>query len=617
VVAADGVGRETQPDGPPADRSIGYHSPSIEEYVPAFGVAPTIAYALLFGVAGVVCSVGIAAARRIEDDDTRYGVIGLLATSGGWAITHAVLLLVPSVRLKTAVYLVGLILGFSTVFAWLYFCSAYTGRTYHRQRAYRRAGVVLYLAVVAVKITNPFHHLYFTTGVVAEPFPHLAIQQGLFHWIVTGISYLLAGVGMFALFEAFAESEYDATPLAVLVSLAGLPVVLDVVGYATPLLLDMIHAPLGVAAFTLGVLFVYEDRFFAVQLTEGVEGPTIFLDDDGRIREFNHAARRLFPTLDDGVGDPVDAVPALAAALDSDEDVVTVAVETGQPPVESRRSPNSEAPRAPDIPRDGSGESAGADVERRHYVVSQNAFEVGQGSLGRIVVLSDVTRIERQRRELERHNRQLKELSEGMRHELRNAVTIVRGNVKWATTQLEDGDVDRAREALRTATDTTDRTTQLMNDFATLAQYGRTMTDPVPVGVREMARAAWPDGDAGATLAVEGDGTVEADPVRFELLFSRAFEFALDNGASTVTVGISEDRVTITDDGDPPEGEVERYFDYGDAVANTTTGTALPMVRTLAQVHGWSATIDPDYRDGVRIVVSWTSPRPESDGVRF
>ncbi|AZH24634.1 histidine kinase N-terminal 7TM domain-containing protein [Haloplanus aerogenes] len=537
-------------------------------------LSPAVAYALAFALAGGVCAVGTVHARLIEDADTRRGLVALLATSGSWAITHAVLLLVPSTELKTAVYLVGLILGFSTVFAWLYFCSAYTGRQYHRRPAYRRAAVALYLLVVAVKVTNPIHHLYFTTAMVSTPFPHLAIRQGLFHWVVTGLSYTLAAVGMFALFEMFANSEYDATPLAVLVGLAGLPVVFDVVGYATPLLLDMIHAPLGVAAFTLGVLFVFENRFLAIQLTEGVEGPTIFLDDSGRIREYNHAARRLFPGLDDAVGDPADTVPELAAVLADDEETVTVTV----------------------------------DGERRHYVVSENAFEIGQGTLGRIVVFLDVTQLEHQRRELERHNQQLENLSDGMRHELRNAVTIIRGNVRWAIEQLEAGNVNDARSALRKATDTTDRTTRLMNDFATLAQYGRTVTDSTPVEFREVVDAAWPD-DADATLTVDGSGSVEADPARFELLFTRAFEFVLDSGASTVVVERRDDGVTITGDGEPPAGDPERYFDYGDAVSNATSGTALPMVRTLAQVHGWDAALDSDDEDGIRLVVTWAASR--------
>ncbi|WP_338741369.1 histidine kinase N-terminal 7TM domain-containing protein [Haloplanus salilacus] len=537
-------------------------------------MSPATGYALVFVAATVSCAAGVVRARDVEDAETRRGLVVLLATSGGWAASHAALLVLPAEALKTAVYLFGLILGFSTVFAWLYFCSAYTGRTYHRRTAYRWAGVALYLGVVAVKVTNPIHHLYFTTGFVSTPFDHLAIQQGMFHWVVTGLSYALATVGMFALFEAFADAEYDATPLAVLVGLAGAPVVLDIVGYATPLLIDMIHAPLGVAAFAVGVLFVFEDRFFAVQLTEGVEGATIFLDDDGRIREYNHAARRLFPALDGAVGDPVTAVPEIAEALDDDDDRDVVDVDV--------------------------------DGDRRHYVVSDNAFEIGQGSLGRIVVLSDVTRIERQRRELERHNQQLEDLSEGMRHELRNAVMIIRGNVRWATEQLGSGDVDDARDALRTATSTTDRTTQLMNDFATVAQYGQTMADAVELDFREAVTDAWEtEGSPDVDLTVEGDGSIEADPARFRLLFARTFEFAVDNGASSVVVARRPDGITITDDGEPLEGDPDRYFDYADAVSADVSGTALPLVRTLAEVHGWRATLDSTYQDGVRLRLSW------------
>ncbi|WP_251341231.1 histidine kinase N-terminal 7TM domain-containing protein [Haloplanus halophilus] len=530
-----------------------------------------VAYALVFTMAAVGCVAGAVRARRVEDAATRRGLVALLVTTSGWAASHAVLLLLSGRSAKTAVYLLGLVLGFSTVFAWLYFCSAYTGRSYHRRSTYRRAAVALYLVVVAVKLTNPLHHLYFTTGFVASPFPHLAIRQGLFHWIVTGLSYTLATVGMFALFETFREADYDARPLAVLVGLSGAPVVLDIVGYASPLLIDVIHAPLGVAAFAVGTLFVFEDRFFAVQLTDGVEGATIFLDDDRRIREFNDAARRLFPALDGAVGDPLDALPAVAAALDDDDGVVDVEVE-GEP---------------------------------RHYVVTENAFDVGQGSLSRVVVFSDVTRIERHRRELERHDRQLEDLARGMRHELRNAVTVIRGNVRSAAARLDAGEVAAAREALRTATDTTDRTTRLMNDFATLAQYGQTVTDPEPVDVPRVARAAWAGTDHGdAALAVECEGSVPADPARFEVLLERAFEFFLDSGATSVVVDRRDGDLTITGDGDPPTGDPEQYFEYGDAAGHGAVGTALPMVRTLAQVHGWGATVDPDYRDGVRIVLT-------------
>jgi hypothetical protein len=159
---------------------------------------------------------------------------------------------------------------------------------------------------------------------------------------------------------------------------------------------------------------------------------------------------------------------------------------------------------------------------------------------------------------------------------------------------------------LRTATTTTDRTTRLMNDFATVAQYGQTMADTVDLDFREAVTDAREEGGSpDVDLTVEGDGSTEADPARVRLLFARAFRFAVDNGASSVVVTRRPDRITVTDDGEPLRGEPDRYVDYADAVSVDVSGTTLPLVRTLAEVHGWRATLDPSYRDGIRLRLSW------------
>jgi hypothetical protein len=46
------------------------------------------------------------------------------------------------------------------------------------------------------------------------------------------------------------------------------------------------------------------------------------------------------------------------------------------------------------------------------------------------------------------------------------------------------------------------------------------------------------------------------------------------------------------------------FFRYGASVPDAEAGMLLPNLRTLARTHGWEATIDPTYADGVRIVVS-------------
>ena len=64
---------------------------------------------------------------------------------------------------------------------------------------------MVFLAVVTVKLTNPVHHLYFTTELVTTPFPHLAVTTGIFHWLVMGLTYALAIVGYFMLLEPFMQ----------------------------------------------------------------------------------------------------------------------------------------------------------------------------------------------------------------------------------------------------------------------------------------------------------------------------------------------------------------------------------------------------------------------------
>ena len=85
--------------------------------------------------------------------------------------------------------------AFAAVGAWLYFCSAYTGRSLHRESSYRRLAVGVFLVVVAVELTNPLHGLYFSVEPVATPFPHLAVDHHLLHWLAMGLAYYVEDDG--------------------------------------------------------------------------------------------------------------------------------------------------------------------------------------------------------------------------------------------------------------------------------------------------------------------------------------------------------------------------------------------------------------------------------------
>ncbi|WP_229770446.1 ATP-binding protein [Halorhabdus sp. CBA1104] len=297
--------------------------------------------------------------------------------NGGVGVFKTVFFLAPD-PFREPAYTVGLICGFGTVWAWLYFCSAYTGRTLHRNPTLRRLGLGVFLTVAVLKLTNPLHDMYFTTREVTTPFRYLAIDHGLLHWGATGLSYVLAAVGLFMMLELYVQSGYDTRPLGVLTGMLAVPIVVDVAATVTPQLIDVIYAPIGVAIFAVGTMFVFGPRFLAVRSTVQSGVPSIFLDRDGRIRDYAPEATSAFPALAGGAGDRLaDVLPEVATAIDTDDRIVS----------------------------DERGE------QTQYYLVSTNDMGVGE-SKAQVVTLTNVTGIERKRRKLNQREQELAEQNE-------------------------------------------------------------------------------------------------------------------------------------------------------------------------------------------------------------
>ena len=309
-------------------------------------------YLAIFGLSAVATFVSAVRVNRLAEGDTRRGLVALLLTSGGWALAHVAYLSTADEQLGVFLYQVGLVVGLSTIGGWLYFCSAYTGRSLHRDPRIRWTAIAVFLAVVAVKLTNGLHGLYFTSEVVSSPFPHVAITSSTLHWTVMGGSYALATVGYFMLYERFRQVSHDSRPLLILLGLTALPVSFDVLGTIAPGLMEITYEPVGVAAFAVGLSFVYFGRFRTIRLAGDRDDPVIVLDADDRVQDYNRAATRLVPALDDRsvIGDRfADVAPRCAEKLAEDDPLVTVH-------------------------RDG---------ETRYYRVTEQQFSASQSSLGR------------------------------------------------------------------------------------------------------------------------------------------------------------------------------------------------------------------------------------------
>jgi len=547
--------------------------------VPVPSLSPqVVAYLVAFGTATVACLAVLPRVDSIEDADTRQGLRWLLVTSAGWAAAHVGYLVYPSVAIATGFHVVGLIFGIGTIGPWLYFCSAYTGRRLHRDPRVRALAIAVFLGIVALKVTNPIHGLYFSVTSAQEPFSHLAVQYGRLHWIVTALAYVLAGIGYFMLFELFLKAGQGTRTLTATVSLTALPVGLNVLADTTDLLVDIGYEPLGVAAFAVGVLYVIAERFEVVRLTADLEAPAIYLDAEGCVRDYNEAAGSLLPALEARQGEPLaEAVPAVAGRLEGDEPIIRL-----------------------------------DDGGRHYYRMTTDRFTVGRSEAGTVVVLSDVTETERHRRELERQNERLERFAGVVSHDLRNPLNVATLRMQLARETGDDEHLESAWSAL-------ERMDELIDDVLTLARQGQSIGETSAVslaGLVEDCRAVVDLGDA--TLDLEGDLRFEADPERVQQLLENLLRNAIDHsdGPVAIRVGATADRdgFYVADDGPgfPPD-ERGDIFESGYTTAAEGTGFGLAIVSEIVDAHGWTIDVGQSDAGGARFEITGLE-RPWSDG---
>ncbi|ELZ08318.1 histidine kinase [Halovivax asiaticus JCM 14624] len=453
-------------------------------------------YVVLFSVAAIVCFVSVRRVDRIEDPDSRRGLRAMLVISGLWAAAHVGYIAAPTPTLQYWFYVGGLVVGPATVGAWLYFCSAYTGRSLHRNTRIRQVAVGVYLVVVSIKVTNPIHGLYFTASPSASPFPHLLVQHEPLYWITMGLAYALAFIGFFMLYELFLEVSYDTAALFGVVLLSGLPILIDVGSVTTNRFVEFTYQPLGVAAFAIGVFYVYIDRFQTINLTGETDEPMILLDETDRIRDYNRAARTLYPELRGTNGVPLESVlPSIFETLDATDAIL-------------------------EIERDGT---------TSYYRLTTNPFSASGEQLGRMLTLTDITRREQYRQRLEQQNDRLDQFASIISHDLRNPMMVAKARIEFA---VEEGDISH----LQSADEALDRMDELIEDVLLLAREGQQIDEPVPVDVASVAEKSWEMVETtGATLQLDEplDRTVDADPARLQQLFENLFRNCVEHGSTS------------------------------------------------------------------------------------
>ncbi|EMA57890.1 PAS domain-containing protein [Halorubrum lipolyticum] len=249
--------------------------------------------------------------------------------------------------------------------------------------------------------------------------------------------------------------------------------------------------------------------------------------------------------------------------------------------------------------------------------VSVAPIRAGDGSVSEWVGFQeDITAFKEREAALERQNERLDAFASIVSHDLRNPLNVAQGRVGLARDATDDP------ESLDAAADALDRIESIVEHTLTLAREGETVGDPEPVAIAAVAADSWETVDTGsASLSVEADGEVLADPDRLRNLFENLIRNSVEHGSTgsradpgdsvehgsaggrgapgdgaehaggdvRLRVGDLRDGFYVEDDGPGIPGDLrDTLFEPGQSGTEGNTGFGLAIVQEIATAHGWT-----------------------------
>ena len=233
----------------------------------------------------------------------------------------------------------------------------------------------------------------------------------------------------------------------------------------------------------------------------------------------------------------------------------------------------------------------------RDFLMYVVPLELGTENVAGYAIYSDITERKERERELRRQNERLDEFASVVSHDLRNPISIADGWLDMARRSGEAEHFDRVQEAI-------DRMEALVEDLLTLAREGEVVGDAEPVELAAVAECAWDHVDTAQATLDTGDATgvsLEADGDRLTELFENLYRNAVEHAGTDVAVRIAETETgfVVEDDGPGvPADRRETVFDAGVTRSDDGTGFGLPIVRRIAEAHGWSVTLRESWAGG-------------------
>lgn len=440
---------------------------------------------------------------------------------------------------------------------WVVFALAYTGRTKYVTRRNIVLLSVIPVATIVLAVTSPLHSILWR-GFGTETVGNLVVLEHTFGWgvfVYAGYGYVLGIVGMYYLLRMALGSVrvYRGQAIVLLVgTLAPLaPSFASITGVTAMNFSMMSFGVSGVAfwfaVFRYGLLDVAPIARDTV--VDNLQDPYLVLDDKGRVVDLNVVAKEL---VGDCVGESVSAV----------------------------------------IPEIGdASEREAISINGNTYDVTRSQVERRGRRIGEVVLMRDITDLKEREEELEMANERLERFADVVSHDLRNPLTIAKGNLEI----IRDNE-DVPEERVESIENAHSRMQTMIEDVLSMARGGEPET--AEVETEKVAREAWGNVDTqDAELRIMESTTLESDRDGLLRIFENLFRNSVEHGGESVTVevgGTETGGFYVQDDGsgfDNPEGAFESLSD--------STGLGMWIVNDISEAHGWSVTAEN--RNGARV----------------
>jgi PAS domain S-box-containing protein len=219
----------------------------------------------------------------------------------------------------------------------------------------------------------------------------------------------------------------------------------------------------------------------------------------------------------------------------------------------------------------------------------------------------DITAFKEREDALERQNDRLDSFASIVSHDLRNPLNVAQGRVQLAREASGDAEnLDAALSAL-------ERIESIVERTLALAREGETVGDPESVALADVVEDSWSTvATESATLSVETDREVLADPDRLRNLFENLMRNAVDHAGSDVSIRVADlsDGFFVEDDGPGIDSAVaDSLFEPGESGTAGNTGFGLAIVQEIATAHGWTVAATTGEDGGARFEVRGVDKR--------